>query len=50
MRARALAAAEAMRRTPPVGIPAREASATADFLEWMADNHFTSSGIESTSW
>jgi glutamate dehydrogenase len=41
MRARALEAAEAMRRTPPVGIPAREASATADFLEWMADNHFT---------
>src|SRR5580765_1541717 len=41
MRQRALDVAAAIVADPPVAHPASEATDTATFLRWMADNHFT---------
>ena len=41
MRERCLRMAAELRATPPAGVPVDESDGVADFLDWMADNHFT---------
>jgi glutamate dehydrogenase len=49
MRARVLALADALRRSPPATVAAADVAEAVTYLEWLADDHFTLVGAVSTA-